>query len=62
MIGHSLHTREQVPLLVTGPGVRPGPLGVRATMADVAATVCEHLGAPAPEFGESFLREAVRRA
>lgn len=62
LIGHALHTREQVPLLVAGPGVRPGPLGVRATMADVAATVCEHLGAPAPEFGESFLREAVRQA
>lgn len=55
LIGHSLHTREQVPLLVAGPGVRPVGLGVRATMADVAATVCEHLGAPAPEFGTSFL-------
>ncbi len=55
LIGHSLHTREQVPLLAAGPGVRPVPLGVRATMADVAATVCEHLGAPAPEFGASFL-------
>jgi len=55
LIGHSLHTREQVPLLVTGPDVRPVDLGVRTTMADVAATVCDHLGAPAPEFGTSFL-------
>lgn len=55
LIGHSLHTREQVPLLVTGPGVRSVPLGVRPTLADVAATVCDHLGAPAPEFGTSFL-------
>lgn len=57
LIGHSLHTREQVPLLVAGPGVRPVPLGQRATLADVAATVCEHLGAPAPEAGVSFLGE-----
>lgn len=62
LIGHSLHTREQVPLLMAGPGVRPRPLGVRATMADVATTVCEHLGAPAPEFGTSFLKEALRQA
>lgn len=55
LIGHSLHTREQVPLLAFGPGFRPAALGVRDTMADVAATVCEHLGAPAPEFGTSFL-------
>ncbi len=55
LIGHALHTREQVPLLVAGPGVRPVPLGVRATLADVAATVCDHLWAPSPEFGTSFL-------
>lgn len=61
LIGHSLHTRERVPLLAAGPAVRPGPLGVRATMADVAATVCDHLGVPAPEFGTSFLKEALGR-
>lgn len=58
-IGHPLHTREQVPLLVAGPGVQPGFLGVRATTADVAATVCEHLGVARPEFGESFLARAL---
>lgn len=59
LIGHSLHTREQVPLLVAGPDVRPASLGVRSTMADVAATVCDYLGAPAPEFGNSFLKEVL---
>lgn len=59
LIGHRFHTREQVPLLVAGPGVRPGNFGVRATMADVAATACDHLGARAPEAGESFLRLVI---
>jgi phosphopentomutase len=55
LIGHAFHTREQVPLLAAGPGLNPAALGVRATMADVAATVCDHLGAQPPEFGTSFL-------
>lgn len=55
LIGHPFHTREQVPLLATGPGLNPAALGVRATMADVAATVCDHLGTQPPEFGVSFL-------
>jgi phosphopentomutase len=59
LIGHSLHTREQVPLLVAGPGVSPVSLGVRSTLADVAATVCDHLGAAPPEFGSSFLPEIM---
>lgn len=54
-IGHSLHTREQVPLLAYGPGLKAAHLGERQTLADVAATVADHLGTPAPEFGHSFL-------
>lgn len=59
LIGHRFHTREQVPILVTGPAVRPGNFGIRSTMADIAATACHHLGVPAPEAGESFLRLVV---
>jgi len=51
------HTREYVPLLALGPGVRPVPLGVRQTFADVAATVAEAFGARPPAHGQSFLRE-----
>jgi phosphopentomutase len=35
------HTREYVPLIITGAGVTPQNLGTRATLADVTATLCE---------------------
>lgn len=38
------HTREQVPMLWLGPGVRPVDLGTRATFADMGQTVARHLG------------------
>ncbi|HEX9163228.1 MAG TPA: phosphopentomutase [Thermoanaerobaculia bacterium] len=39
------HTREYVPLLVSGPAVtRATPLGTRATFADLGATICDYLG------------------
>ena len=49
------HSRERVPLLVHGPRVRPGPLGERATFADIGQTVAEFLGVSALESGRSFL-------
>jgi phosphopentomutase len=50
------HTREYVPLLVTGPGLKSGvDLGVRQTFADVAATVAEWLDLRMPKVGQSFL-------
>lgn len=50
------HSREYVPLLVTGSSVEKGRnLGVRTTFADVAATVRHVLGLPAGRCGESFL-------
>ncbi|MEG0099700.1 MAG: phosphopentomutase [Citrobacter sp.] len=54
-IGHSHHTREVVPVLVYQQGLEPGQLGVRATLSDVGATVCEFFGAPPPQNGTSFL-------
>lgn len=42
-------------LLALGPRVKPGALGIRATYADIAATVCQALGVPAQLAGESFL-------
>ena len=48
------HTREDVPLLVWGKGVKAVDLGVRSTFADVAATVCELLNVPYEGNGESF--------
>jgi phosphopentomutase len=51
------HSREVVPLLVTGPRVRPVGLGRRRTMADIGQTVAEFLGVPPLASGTSFLSE-----
>ena len=49
------HTREYVPMVAAGPGVRNGAdIGTRKTFADLGATVAEHLGVP-PLAGTSFL-------
>jgi len=56
------HSREVVPLLVTGHGVRPVALGRRETYADLAATVAEIFGCPAPEAGTSFFAEIGGRS
>lgn len=51
------HARECVPVLVTGPRVRPVSIGVRATFADVGQTVAEFLGVARLAAGESFLSQ-----
>ena len=51
------HTREYVPLLVTGPGVENADLGTRTTFADVAATAAEVLGVRLDTPGTSFAGE-----
>lgn len=56
------HSREIVPLLVTGEMVSPVDLGRRETFADVAATIAEYLGCPPPAAGKSFLGEMTGRA
>lgn len=49
------HSREYVPILVTGVPVRPGVnLGVRETFADLGATIADVLGAKLPRCGTSF--------
>lgn len=58
-IGHSKHTRENVPLLVWQPGIAPARLGVRKTLSDVGATVCDFFNAAAPQNGTSFLSQLI---
>ena len=53
--GSSDHARERVPLLVTGPQVRPVPLGTRPTFSDLGATVAEWLNIGFRGQGTSFL-------
>ncbi|WP_028987180.1 phosphopentomutase [Thermicanus aegyptius] len=54
-IGTSQHTRETTPLLVCVKGSPARELGLRTTLADVAATIADYFGVSAPEFGTSVL-------
>jgi phosphopentomutase len=49
------HTRERVPVLAFGPGVRPGPLGERASFCDLGQTIADGFGLPPLPDGRSFL-------
>lgn len=51
------HSREVVPVLVYGPGVRAVSIGIRPTLADIGQTVAEFLDVPPLEAGTSFLDE-----
>jgi phosphopentomutase len=51
------HAREDVPLVVVGPRVRPVDLGARATFADLGQSVAAYFGVPPLAAGTSFLRE-----
>ena len=51
------HARENVPLLVIGPRVKPVALGARASFADLGQTAAEFFGVPPLAAGTSFLRE-----
>jgi len=56
------HTREQVPLFVLNEN-RTGPLGVRETYADIAATLAEYFELPTPwGAGKSLLVTAELEA
>ena len=55
------HSREYIPLLVTGAHVRPGTaLGTRDTFADIGATAYEYLTGETWREGTSFLKEIWR--
>ena len=48
------HTREHVPVLAFG-AVTPGPIGPRASFADIAETLAQKLELPVGEHGKSWL-------
>jgi phosphopentomutase len=57
------HSREYVPLLVAGAGIREGvDLGTRSTYADLGQTIAELFGVGPLPNGSSFLRELERAA
>jgi phosphopentomutase len=52
------HTREYVPVLALGPGVRGVNLGLRSTLSDIGQTVAVNFGASIPH-GASFLTQIL---
>ncbi|YCI28624.1 phosphopentomutase [Erwinia sp. PK3-005] len=49
------HTREHIPVMIYGPGVKPGFLGGRDTFADIGQTVAKYFGLSDMEYGKSML-------
>lgn len=54
-IGHSHHTRENVPILVYGKNIKEGFAGHRKTLSDVGATAMDYFRLNGIENGTSFL-------
>lgn len=55
------HTRERVPVLAVGPGIRCESIGIRETLADIGASVAQFLGVDGTGHGRSFLSEDEHR-
>ena len=49
------HTREHIPVIVTGPKVQAGSLGRRETFADIGQSLATHFGTSDMDYGKSFL-------
>ncbi|WP_028537225.1 phosphopentomutase [Paludibacterium yongneupense] len=49
------HTREHIPVLCYGHGVKAGPIGERVTFADIGQTVASYLDLAPMDYGTSFL-------
>ncbi|TAJ03838.1 phosphopentomutase [Pectobacterium versatile] len=49
------HTRENVPVLIYGPNVKPGSYGHRETFADIGQTVATYFGLSPMDYGKSIL-------
>jgi len=54
-VGHSHHTRENVPLLVYKKDLPAKVLPPRESLADIAAAIADYFEVRAPESGKSFL-------
>jgi phosphopentomutase len=54
------HSREYVPLLITGPKLKSGiNLGTRPTFADLAATAAQYFGVQGTGVGTSFWKDII---
>jgi phosphopentomutase len=49
------HTREHIPVLVYGAGVKPGPIGKRESFADIGQSLCQFFDLTPMDYGKTFL-------
>lgn len=49
------HTRERVPVMAFGPGIRERSIGIRPTFADIGESIAAHLNIPTGRHGRSFM-------
>ncbi|MDH4126675.1 MAG: phosphopentomutase [Gammaproteobacteria bacterium] len=49
------HTREHIPVLAYGSGVKPGPIGKRKTFADIGQSLASFFDLSPMDYGTSFL-------
>lgn len=49
------HTREHIPVLVYGAGVRPGSIGKRESFADIGQSLCQFFDLTPMDYGKTFL-------
>jgi phosphopentomutase len=49
------HTREYIPILVFGPGIKPRPIGKRDTFADIGQSLAQYFDLEPLKYGKSFL-------
>ncbi|HBG3256164.1 TPA: phosphopentomutase [Clostridioides difficile] len=54
LIGHSQHTREQVPILIYKNNMVPGYIGELSTLSDVGATALDYFGFSGSDNGQAF--------
>jgi phosphopentomutase len=48
------HTREQIPIVCYGPGLKSGSIGKRQSFADIGQSIAQYLGIPKLSAGEAF--------
>lgn len=54
-IGHDMHTRENVPVIAISKAIKPGTVGSRKSLSDIASTICDAMGFKPIKTGKSFL-------
>jgi len=53
------HTREHIPILACGAGLRAGSIGIRDTFADIGQSLAAHLRLAPLDNGTSFLKDTL---